>query len=586
MPSVVVELLSRTAGLEAGMQGMVRSVTRVAAVVTGAGAAIAALTKRAINQADEIGKAAQRAGMLVTQYSKLRGAAELAGVSMETLQTAAKDLSKRMIEAGQGSRPMLEVMLEVADEFQRMPDGALKTARAIELFGESGQKLLPLLNQGSAAIREQMQEYERFGMVVGPEFATNAARFNDGLRRLRNMFDGLWRQLAQAILPSLIQFIEAGIRFVNESGAWEGTLWTLIDLYKIFAETIVRVGSGLLATIGFVADFTASLDRGESILIAGMKAATGYEQALKRMEERIREIRAIGPTTITIEADTALEPIAVSGEMHGPPSEEFARMRDEASYAVQLMGAMDSMIRQIGTTAQQAGRALTDFVGGAVQGIAEGISGLLHLTLSWRDALLHVGQAIISSVINAISRMVAEWIAKRALMAAKEIAFGAMEAAAKAPSALLESIKSYGVAALIGAAAFAGVMAAVGGFASGGVVAGGEQLIRVNEQGTEGVVNARGLAAIGPEMLQRINAGLITASDLAAGIPAGFAAGVPSGGGPAGSAAAGAGPMTVHLLLVDSRNSQAARQFLESAAGRVMIREIVTDERQEIGVPT
>jgi hypothetical protein len=82
--------------------------------------------------------------------------------------------------------------------------------------------------------------------------------------------------------------------------------------------------------------------------------------------------------------------------------------------------------------------------------------------------LQNVGRSILSGVISAISRMVAEWIAGRALIAAKEIFFSTKEAAAKAPSALMTSITSYGVAAVVGLAALTAALAAMGSFAGGG----------------------------------------------------------------------------------------------------------------------
>jgi hypothetical protein len=44
-------------------------------------------------------------------------------------------------------------LLEVANAFQKMPDGARKSAIALKLFGLEGAKLIPFLNEGAKGIQ-------------------------------------------------------------------------------------------------------------------------------------------------------------------------------------------------------------------------------------------------------------------------------------------------------------------------------------------------------------------------------------------------------------------------------------------------
>jgi phage-related protein len=118
--------------------------------------------------------------------------------------------------------------------------------------------------------------------------------------------------------------------------------------------------------------------------------------------------------------------------------------------AQQMSAAITQLQNQFGTVQQQIARGFSSTIRSAVDGVARSIEGLLEGTMNWADALQNVGRSILSGVISAISRMVAEWIAGRALIAAKEIFFSTKEAAAKAPSALMTSITSYGVAAVVG----------------------------------------------------------------------------------------------------------------------------------------
>src|SRR5262245_54294606 len=98
----------------------------VGAAIASATVAAAALTKESIDLADATGKAAQRAGVAVEDFSALAYAGKLADVSMQDLQVAAKGLSKHLAETGQTSTALLPKILELADEFERMPDGVNK----------------------------------------------------------------------------------------------------------------------------------------------------------------------------------------------------------------------------------------------------------------------------------------------------------------------------------------------------------------------------------------------------------------------------------------------------------------------------
>lgn len=182
----------------------------------GAGA-LTRFTKDAIDNADALAKAAQRAGISVESFSALAHASSLADASIQDLQTATRQLSEWLEKTGQGSRDLMEVLLEQADTFAAMEDGAQKIALAQERFGRSGQLLIPLLNQGSAAIREQMEEARAFGLMVGPGFAARAQQFNDNITRIRGLLRGLFNRVAEGVLPGLIELTESVIAWGREN---------------------------------------------------------------------------------------------------------------------------------------------------------------------------------------------------------------------------------------------------------------------------------------------------------------------------------------------------------------------------------
>lgn len=206
-----------------------RSVTQVGALIGASiGAAAVALgvsLQRAFNQADEMGKMAQRIGIPVEQLSGLRLAADLSGVSMENLGVAVGRLSRSMSEIAGGAtntasrafvalgisvknadgtlKTSSQVMEEVADRFRSMQDGAGKTALAIAIFGRSGAAMIPMLNQGAAGLREAREEAEALGLIISRQTAAAAEAFNDNMRRLGLVTQGVALQLAADLAPAL-----------------------------------------------------------------------------------------------------------------------------------------------------------------------------------------------------------------------------------------------------------------------------------------------------------------------------------------------------------------------------------------------
>jgi hypothetical protein len=157
--------------------------------------------------------------------------------------------------------------------------------------------------------------------------------------------------------------------------------------------------------------------------------------------------------------------------------------------------AMMDYAMQVGTVAQQTYQALGSIQQGLAGGISQSLQGLIQGTMTWGNALLNIGSSIVNSVVQAFSDMLAQWVVKRTMMwvlgrkldaaevasnAAKNAAIvgteagaGAATAAAWTPAALVKSIATFGLAAIIGVALLAAVM---GSFATGGYTGAGGRL--------------------------------------------------------------------------------------------------------------
>ena len=180
---------------------------------------IAALGKRSIDAADNLNDLSQRTGVGVESLSRFGRAAEDSGTSLDSVAKSMGKLAKGIVDpASQTSevlksigisstdasgkiRSMDAVMLDIADRFQKMPDGAEKTALAMQLFGKSGAELIPMLNGG----REALSQYSA---TIDTEMAQAADKFNDSINAIGASVAGPFNQAITALLPLITKMAE------------------------------------------------------------------------------------------------------------------------------------------------------------------------------------------------------------------------------------------------------------------------------------------------------------------------------------------------------------------------------------------
>jgi uncharacterized cupredoxin-like copper-binding protein len=257
-----------SAQFEQGVKGVTKSskllqssLAKLTAGLLAASTGVNLAIRRQLNVADDAGKAAQRIGLSVEALTQLRFAADLSGVSAQNLETSIQRLSRSMVggnkafkeigvatsDAAGKMRPTEDVLLDLADVFQKMPDGAEKTALAIQLLGRSGAELIPLLNGGSASLRAMMGEADALGLTISTKTAKAAERFNDAITRVGAAVTGITRQITADLAPVMASIAEliAGVaaRFadMNPSVRTAGTV--LVGLTAAAGPAAVAVGT-------------------------------------------------------------------------------------------------------------------------------------------------------------------------------------------------------------------------------------------------------------------------------------------------------------------------------------------------------
>lgn len=170
--------------------------------------------------------------------------ADQIGVTTDTLQTLHYAFSQTGIKAGEGERAIAaltdkigdaadgnmaaigafrrlgvafqdangvaratdDVLLDVADALARIPSAAERASAAKDLFGRAGQKLLPLLQQGSLGLKGFGEEAERLGLKFDPEVIEKA---NQAMN-----------ELSQSTLRLQVSFANAGVNGIATFFDW------------------------------------------------------------------------------------------------------------------------------------------------------------------------------------------------------------------------------------------------------------------------------------------------------------------------------------------------------------------------------
>lgn len=231
-------------------------------------AGLGAMVKASLDSADSLSKLSQRVGITVESLSTLIPVADLAGVSGEKFEGGLRKLATRMLDAATGSdeaargfaavgvsiqnqdgtlRATDQVLLDLTDRFKAMPDGAQKTALAVDLFGKSGADLIPFLNQGRDGVEALTTELQALGVQIGGDTAAQAEVFNDSLAKVRLAITSIGNRVIEAFLPAMNDMANGMVESAKQGGSLRAILDGVVLVLKTLALGAATVGKGFVA---------------------------------------------------------------------------------------------------------------------------------------------------------------------------------------------------------------------------------------------------------------------------------------------------------------------------------------------------
>jgi len=242
-------------GMQRAMNKVSKSFTKAAGALNryagfamvAAAAAAAVFIKKQIDLADKMSKLAQATGTTSEYLSSMALVASQGGTTLEAVAKGVKKLSQNMDDVRRGTgeareafedlnlkvidsagvlRKSDQVMLDIADKFKGMEDGAEKTAYAMAIFGRAGGELIPMLNGGREGIEQLQKKAEEMGLVISTKTALEAAYLNDQLDIMTKTVQGTGRSMALDLIPWLNETLAVMKLAKEESGtlmaAWVG----------------------------------------------------------------------------------------------------------------------------------------------------------------------------------------------------------------------------------------------------------------------------------------------------------------------------------------------------------------------------
>lgn len=211
-------------GSKANEAGQKLKTLSAAGAVVAAG--VGALAVNSAKSADELNTLAKQTGMSAESLQKFAYATDLIDVEQETLVDALKNVTQRMGEVKAESKEVTEtfkklgvrvtdsggklrdsesVFYDTIDALSKIKNTTERDALAMKVFGESAQRLNPLIMGGADALKKMGDEAERAGLIMSQDTLDAANKFNDELdvmkAKAKASFGALGAELAIELLP-------------------------------------------------------------------------------------------------------------------------------------------------------------------------------------------------------------------------------------------------------------------------------------------------------------------------------------------------------------------------------------------------
>ena len=229
-------------------------------------APLAASLKIFASMGDQLDKMSKRTGFTAEALSELGFAAEQSGADIETLEKGIKTMQRSINDAGRGLSTATDALGDlgltfeqlqnltpeqqfklIADRLSGISDPTKRAALAMQLFGRSGQKLLPLLMGGSKGMQELQKQARELGLTISSEDASAAAEMTDAMNRLwKSVKVGIF-SVGAALAPALTRAADLMTKIAVRVSTWIKENRRLVVIVAAVTAGVLATGAALVA---------------------------------------------------------------------------------------------------------------------------------------------------------------------------------------------------------------------------------------------------------------------------------------------------------------------------------------------------
>jgi hypothetical protein len=258
------------------------------AAASAVGFSLSQMMSKFLDTGDAIDKASMRLGIGVDKLQSLQYAAKMSGSSAEDMNQALGKLNENIAKAAVGKnkelaslfdklgislrdakgnlRTAADVLPEFADAIQRNTNSSVRARMAIAAFGDAGQKLIPMLQDGSKGLADMEKRAHDLGLTMSQDDVKAAASLGDKFTDLGSVFDSFGNTISAKLAPVLGPLIDDLTEFLAKNkDAFAGRLSEAVSkladsLKKVDFEKLANEAMDCFHAIGELYDKIGGFD--------------------------------------------------------------------------------------------------------------------------------------------------------------------------------------------------------------------------------------------------------------------------------------------------------------------------------------
>lgn len=258
------------------------------AAATAVGFSLSQMMSKFLDTGDAIDKASMRLGIGAERLQSLQYAAKMSGATAEDMNSALGKLNENIAKAAAGKneelaslfkklgislrdanghvRTAADVLPEFADAIQRNTNSSVRARMAIAAFGDAGQKLIPMLQDGSKGLADMEKKAHDLGLTMSQDDVKAAASLGDKFTDLGSVFDSFGNTISAKLAPVLGPLIDDLTEFLAKNkDAFAGRLSEAVSkladsLKKVDFEKLANEAMDCFHAIGELYDKIGGFD--------------------------------------------------------------------------------------------------------------------------------------------------------------------------------------------------------------------------------------------------------------------------------------------------------------------------------------